>query len=108
MTDLTVANDVTGIVAAFYSTALAAPWIMVTGDEYLPIGGYIGEDPSPSLATLKHLVATGRVSLFVIPVLLSPRDPRLAWVRQHCANDQVNPVGTGTEFSEYSCLPSNT
>ena len=54
---------------------------MVTGEEYLPIGGYSGENPAPSLAALEHLVASGRVSLVFIPVRLVPRDPRLLWVR---------------------------
>jgi hypothetical protein len=36
-----------GIVAVVDSTALAAPLIMVTGREFLPIGGYQGGEPEP-------------------------------------------------------------
>lgn len=100
--ELTVTSDEDGIVSAVYTTALAAPWIMVTGEEYLPIGGYSGENPAPSLAALEHLVASGRVSLVFIPVHLVPRDPRLFWVREHCSGGGLEPPG-GTELGEYDC-----
>ena len=104
--ELTVTSDENGIVSAVYSTALAAPWIMVTGEEYLPIGGYTGENPAPSLAALEHLVASGRVSLVFIPGRFFPRDPRLLWVREHCSGGGLEPAG-GTELGEYYCLPSS-
>jgi 4-amino-4-deoxy-L-arabinose transferase-like glycosyltransferase len=73
-----------GIVAVVDSAALAAPLIMVTGREFLPIGGYLGANPSPTLARLQRLVATGQARYFLVPDLPPGSDPRAGWVRAHC------------------------
>ena len=50
------------------TSALAAPFIFVSGQEVLPIGGYTGTIPEPSLATLESMVRKGTFHL----VLQSP------------------------------------
>jgi 4-amino-4-deoxy-L-arabinose transferase-like glycosyltransferase len=78
----------------------ASPYILATGAPILPMGGFSGQAPFPTLAQFQQLVATGQVR----QVLLSggfdifrmfgaapatPPDTAVtsitSWVRQHCA-----------------------
>jgi 4-amino-4-deoxy-L-arabinose transferase-like glycosyltransferase len=72
----------TPIVFAADTSRLAAPYILATGREVLPIGGFEGGGPSPSLSRLQRYVASGQVRGFLVPV--SSDDPRIAWVHAHC------------------------
>ncbi|MGD0244305.1 MAG: glycosyltransferase family 39 protein [Streptosporangiaceae bacterium] len=67
---------------ATQTAVLAAPFIWASGREVVPIGGFTGTIPEPTLATLQHLIRTGFVATF----LQSPttNDPRLTWVAHHC------------------------
>jgi 4-amino-4-deoxy-L-arabinose transferase-like glycosyltransferase len=73
----------TPIAFATDSSILAAPYILYTGKEVLPIGGYLGNVPAPSLSGLRRYIATGQVSGFIIPP--ASHDPRIAWILAHCA-----------------------
>ena len=90
---------------ATQTSALAAPFIFVSGQEVLPIGGYTGTIPEPSLATLESMVHAGAFHL----VLQSPSttDPRLVWIARHCLS--VPPptgrgVPSGARYAIYYCL----
>jgi 4-amino-4-deoxy-L-arabinose transferase-like glycosyltransferase len=73
--------------AAAYTSALASPLIYASGEEILPIGGFDGRTPSPSVATLRADVASGALHT----VLLAPaRDARVTWVVDNC---QFVPTG---------------
>jgi hypothetical protein len=67
---------------ATQTSALAAPFIWASGREVLPVGGFTGTIPEPSLAALKNMIEIGDVHTF----LQSPTatDPRLAWVARNC------------------------
>ena len=67
---------------ATQTSALAAPFIYASGREVLPIGGFTGTIPYPTINALKLMIQLGDVST----VLQSPAttDPRLAWVARHC------------------------
>ena len=56
----------------------------------MPIGGFTGTIPEPTLATLQNLIRTGFVATF----LQSPTtiDPRLTWIARHCLNVVVTSV----------------
>ncbi|HEX4009349.1 MAG TPA: glycosyltransferase family 39 protein [Solirubrobacteraceae bacterium] len=73
---------------ATYTSLVAAPLIYATGDEVLPIGGFRGTNPSPSLASLRHLIASGQLHIVLGP---AGTDPRMRWVGAHCAH--LRPVG---------------
>jgi 4-amino-4-deoxy-L-arabinose transferase-like glycosyltransferase len=88
------------------TSAVAAPFIFESGQEVLPIGGFTGTIPEPSLTALRSLVAEGKFHL----VLQSPTtsDPRLIWVARHCLS--VPPptgktVPDSSRFAIYYCLP---
>jgi len=72
----------TPIVFATDTSRLAGPFILASGREILPIGGYEGGIPSPTVPQLARYVSSDRLRAFLIP--LASRDPRLVWVYNHC------------------------
>jgi 4-amino-4-deoxy-L-arabinose transferase-like glycosyltransferase len=44
----------------------ASPYILATGQEIMPMGGFSGTVPSPTLAAVKHLVRTGQLRFFLV------------------------------------------
>ena len=76
------ANAVFPYLMATQTAVLAAPFIYASGLEVLPVGGFTGTIPEPSLATLQRLIGSGYVATF----LQAPKttDPRLIWIARHC------------------------
>lgn len=64
------------------TSALAAPIIFDTGQEVLPIGGYSGTIPEPSLAALRSMLDAGDFHLVVVAA--GSHDRRVAWLSAHC------------------------
>ncbi len=67
------------------TSGYAQSYILYSGREVLPIGGYLGNVPSPTLATLQADISRGYVRLFVLPVAPEGPDPRVRWLESHCA-----------------------
>jgi hypothetical protein len=94
---------------ATQTSALAAPFIYDTGREVLPIGGYTGTIPEPTLATLQSMLARGDFHL----VIQAPRstDPRLAWIAHHCLQLSPGARSSGTpgglRLAVYYCSRSS-
>jgi 4-amino-4-deoxy-L-arabinose transferase-like glycosyltransferase len=93
---------------ATQTSALAAPYIYQSGREVLPIGGFAGTIPVPTLASLKAMVAEGDFHI----VVQSPTtaDPRLVWIAGHCRSI-VGPRSTKAapivgHFAIYYCAAS--
>ncbi len=68
---------------AAQSVGLPSVIIYDTGLEALPIGGFDGTTPSPTLARLRADIRHG---LFHIVWVGSPTDPRLRWITTHCTH----------------------
>jgi 4-amino-4-deoxy-L-arabinose transferase-like glycosyltransferase len=51
---------------AIDSWAVASPYILATGREVLPMGGFSGSVPEPTLARVKQLVSTGQLRFFLL------------------------------------------
>jgi 4-amino-4-deoxy-L-arabinose transferase-like glycosyltransferase len=84
------------------SSIIAATYILATGREILPIGGYQGGVPAPTLANLQARVAAGEVRLFLIPPVSN--DSRITWISGHCKPLQEHrgrPSATSLEL--YDC-----
>ncbi len=86
---------------ATQTSALASPFIFSSGLEVLPIGGYAGDSPEPTLAKLQSMIQAGDFHLVLQS--RSVTDPRLVWVAEHCrlivsANDSSN-----SPFDAYFC-----
>jgi 4-amino-4-deoxy-L-arabinose transferase-like glycosyltransferase len=76
------APDLPPDLMATQTSAVAAPFIYDTGREVLPIGGYTGTIPEPTITTLKSMIARRDFHLVIqAPVV---HDPRLVWIANHC------------------------
>ena len=80
---------------AAQSAALPSLIIYDTGLEALPIGGFDGTTPSPTLAQLQADIRHG---LFHLVLIDSGTYPRLRWITTHC-----------TQISKrfYDCVPAD-
>jgi 4-amino-4-deoxy-L-arabinose transferase-like glycosyltransferase len=66
---------------AAQSSYIASVFIYTSGLEALPIGGFTGTTPSPTLSELK---ADIRNRQFHLVLALSPADSRIQWIAAHC------------------------
>jgi 4-amino-4-deoxy-L-arabinose transferase-like glycosyltransferase len=66
---------------ATQTSLLASEFIWASGQEALPVGGFTGTIPSP---TLTQLQADIRAGAFHLVVAVSIADPRLRWIAAHC------------------------
>ena len=90
---------------ATQTSVIAAPFIFATGQEVLPIGGYDGSTPEPTLATLRSEIAHGAFHLVL--TASHSDDVRALFIQQHCL--PVHPTGPSPAVSlqvSY-CLPTN-
>jgi hypothetical protein len=69
-------------VLAAQSALLPSAIIYDSGLEALPIGGFDGTTPSPTLAQLQADIQNG---LFHLVWISSATDPRLQWFTSHCS-----------------------
>jgi 4-amino-4-deoxy-L-arabinose transferase-like glycosyltransferase len=83
---------------AAQTSALAAPFIYVSGLEVLPIGGYTGTTPSPTLAQLKAMIRQRQFHLVL--QTRTATDPRLVWITKNC---QFLPNSAKAQFVAYFC-----
>ncbi|TCK19896.1 glycosyltransferase family 39 protein [Pseudonocardia endophytica] len=85
---------------AVQSSAVASVFAEQADEEVLPIGGFTGTGPTPSLDELRADVAAGRFHL----VLAFPsHDPRIVWVATHCRHLGRTPP----PFRDYVCTPAD-
>jgi 4-amino-4-deoxy-L-arabinose transferase-like glycosyltransferase len=82
------------------SSILAAPYILATGREILPIGGFQGGIPAPGLAQLQQYIDSGQVRAMLVP--RASNDPRIVWIRSHCSA----PEQSGGATALYDCTGS--
>ena len=65
------------------SAASSGP-IFDTGREFLPVGGFTGRVPSPSLAQFVSDVRAGEVTWVFVAVSPRTRNPDMLWAIAHC------------------------
>jgi 4-amino-4-deoxy-L-arabinose transferase-like glycosyltransferase len=83
---------------ATQTAALASVFIYVSGQEALPIGGFTGTIPAPTLAQLQADIRAGKFHLVLATTIT---DPRLRWIATHCLT-----VGLpGARLHNYYCGP---
>jgi 4-amino-4-deoxy-L-arabinose transferase-like glycosyltransferase len=85
------------------TSAIAAPYILASGLEVLPIGGYLGGAPAPSLATLRSDIRDGYVHLFLLPIRPASPDPRLRWIEANCTSRETTNPLRPIQFAYYRC-----
>ncbi|QIS22779.1 hypothetical protein F6W96_35025 [Nocardia terpenica] len=75
---------------AAYTSLLAAPMIFATGTEILPIGGFLGAAPVPSVERLARMVADRQLHLVLLESAYTG-DDRVEWIRNHCRRVDPGP-----------------
>jgi hypothetical protein len=78
---------------------------MMTGHEFLPIGGFTGGAPVPSLGRIEQLANDGEIRLAYAPLDMTD-DPRVTWIVDHCGKlGQPVHALEGVTFQNFRCLP---
>jgi 4-amino-4-deoxy-L-arabinose transferase-like glycosyltransferase len=97
-------NGAPDLLAAQTST-VAAPVIFQTGAEVLPIGGYDGTTPEPTLSALRAMIARGLFHIALTATRTS--EARAVWVKEHCipVRHISQPPATSLEVSY--CAPGD-
>ena len=89
------------------TSGLAQNYILYSGREVLPIGGYLGNVPAPTLATLQADISRGYVRVFVLPVSPPGPDPRVRWIESHCTRQPPPPDRRPVPYAYFFCgLPA--
>ncbi len=84
-------------------SALAA---FETGREFLPVGGFTGRAPSPTLPQFLEDVRLGKVTTVLVAVAPETRSPDLLWVVSHCRRQPTTGPDShiaGRSMSFYQC-----
>jgi len=85
------------------TSGLAQNYILYSGREVLPIGGYLGNVPAPTLATLQVDISRGYVREFVLPVAPPGQDPRVRWIESQCTRQPPPPHRRPVPYAEFFC-----
>jgi 4-amino-4-deoxy-L-arabinose transferase-like glycosyltransferase len=114
---LTAHRDGATYLFAVQGWTSAAPYILATGQQVLPMGGFSGSVPEPTLARVKQLVATGKLRYFMLSGAggfggggfggagrggsTSSTSQIAAWVQSACHTVQVS--GADSAGTLYQC-----
>ena len=85
------------------TSGLAENFILYSGWEVLPIGGFLGNVPAPTLATLRADISRGYVRVFVLPVSPPGPDPRVRWLESHCTRQPPPPQRRPVPYADFFC-----
>ena len=87
------------------TSGLAQNYILYSGREVLPIGGYLGNVPAPTLGTLRADISRGYVRVFILPVSPPGPDPRVLWIESHCTRQLLAPRPHPVPYANFRCGP---
>ena len=87
-------------VMAVYTSAVASIFIAASGKEFLPIGGFTGSIPEPTISQLEGMIRVGK---FHLALLTGGHDPRLTWIAHHCQH--LGPGGGSVGL--FTCQPAD-
>jgi hypothetical protein len=87
-------------VMAVYTSAVASEFISASGKEFLPIGGFTGSIPEPTINQLEGMI---RARKFHLVLLTGGQDPRLTWIARHCQH--LGPGGGSVGL--FTCQPAD-
>ena len=90
------------------TSAQVSTFVLATGSEFLPVGGFSGQVPSTPLPVFIADVRDGRISRVAVSVRPRTRNPDMVWTEAHCAVVRT-PDGTlhfnGNLYRRYVCTP---
>jgi hypothetical protein len=85
------------------TSGLAENYILYSGREVLPIGGFLGNVPAPTLATLQADISRAYVRGFVLPVSPPGPDPRVRWIESHCTRQPPPSHRRPVPYANFFC-----
>jgi hypothetical protein len=85
---------------AVYTSAVASEFSLASGKEVLPIGGFTGAAPEPTISQLEGMIRSGK---FHLALLFGGHDPRLTWIASHCRH--LGPGGGNVGL--FFCTPND-
>ena len=88
------------------TSGMADNYILYSGLEVLPIGGYLGNVPAPTLAALQSDISDGYVRFFLLPVSPSGTDPRVQWIEAQCPRQPPRPNSRPRPNATFVCSPA--
>jgi 4-amino-4-deoxy-L-arabinose transferase-like glycosyltransferase len=90
------------------TSAQVSTFVLATGREFLPVGGFSGQVPSTPLPAFVVDVRDGRISRVAVSVRPRTRNPDMVWTEAHCAVVHTE-AGTfrdnGNLYQRYVCTP---
>jgi 4-amino-4-deoxy-L-arabinose transferase-like glycosyltransferase len=89
-----------------YTSMLAGPLALASGQEILSIGGFQGGVPSPTLAQLRIDIAADRVRTFLVPLSPTNTDPRIRWITNHCRRFSGPSSHDPIRLALFECTPT--
>jgi hypothetical protein len=96
-------------VDVFETSAATGLYTLLTGAEFLPVGGFSGQVPAPSLTEFKQLVAEGKIRRVTLVTQPLTRARDLRWVAAHCERTNLHRYSAFAEATEtvFSCAPED-
>jgi 4-amino-4-deoxy-L-arabinose transferase-like glycosyltransferase len=97
-------------VDVFEGSANAGYQIMVTGHEFLPVGGFTGQAPAPTIRQFENYVELGRVTRAAVAVLPLSSNPVMLWITAHCAKQLFGATTfeqSGALYQRFVCSPGD-
>jgi hypothetical protein len=94
------------------TSATASSAILATGREFLPVGGFSGRVPAPTLRVFVADVRAGKVADVLVPVSPRSHNAAMEWVTAHCAAQPDAELGADRDLSGqrmrfYRCSPAD-
>lgn len=86
-----------------FSSSEAAGYIAYGDSDVLPVGGFTGNAPYPSVDQVQQLITAGRISVAVLPAadVVTANDPRVQAVERLCIDYEGTPPSAG--YVVYTC-----
>jgi 4-amino-4-deoxy-L-arabinose transferase-like glycosyltransferase len=84
--------------------------ILATGHEFLPVGGFTGRVPTPTLAQFIDDVWRGKVAVVLAAVSPRTRNPDLLWAMSHCRRQPYRGPDShiaGRTMGFFTCTPAD-
>ena len=97
-------------VEVWETSGIAGYYILATGREFLPVGGFTGTVPVPTVAQFVRYVKEHRVEHATVAVQPLSGNPVMLWITHHCVkltDSQASFVDNDTTFQRYLCSPAD-
>lgn len=86
-----------------FSSARAADYVAYGYSSILPVGGFTGNAPYPSVDQIRQLIQAGKISVAILPAadVVTANDPRVQAVEQLCGTLENTPAWA--PYVAYNC-----